>query len=317
MKKKIDFNKAVPFFSLIVILLVFGILTRGNTFSTSNLKAIVDQTAILLIMASGAIFPITLGCCDLSVGVVAGMSALVSDIVWQTTGSAILMVLAALLIGLCFGLFNGTINSKFKVPSFMETLAILIGLRGVINYIQSIVGVSHAGEPILLLQRQEVKIPILILVVAVSWFLLERTTFGRTAKAIGENEIVAKSVGKPVDRTKIICFMLSSLTAAIAGFFIIARSGGTSTTMGTMFEMRTLIAIYVGGVLVRGGSTASTYKFVIGCFVYIIIENGLKLMGISSSEVAELVEGILLMAILFITIHAEDHTKKIKKKVTN
>ena len=109
--------------------------------------------------------------------------------------------------------------------------------------------------------------------------------------------------------------MLSGLTAGIAGVFIIARSGGTSTTMGTMFEMKTLIAIYVGGVLVRGGSTASTYKMISGCFVFTIIENGLKIMGFGSSEVAELVEGILLMVILFITIHTENAKSRTFRKV--
>ena len=85
--------------------------------------------------------------------------------------------------------------------------------------------------------------------------------------------------------------------------------------MGTMFEMKTLIAIYVGGVLVRGGSTASTYKMISGCFVFTIIENGLKIMGFGSSEVAELVEGILLMVILFITIHTENAKSRTFRKV--
>lgn len=314
MKQKLDINKAVPFISLIAILLVFAVLTQGNMFSAFNLKTLVDQTVILLVLSSGAIFVIALGCSDLSVGVVSAMCALVGDIVYQTTGNAFLMVVVAVGIGIGFGTMNGVINAKFKVPSFMETLAVLIGLRGIINFIQSKVGVTAAGPAELVLQKQWVKIPILIIMLFVSWFLLERSSFGRNAKAIGENEVVAKYVGKSVNKVKILCFMISGLTASLAGFFIIARSGGTSTTMGTFYEMRTLIAIYVGGVLVRGGSTASTYKMIIGCFVITIIENGLKIMGLGSSEVSELIEGILLMVILFITIHTEGRTGKIRKK---
>lgn len=314
MKQKLDINKAVPFISLIAILLVFAVLTQGNMFSAFNLKTLVDQTVILLVLSSGAIFVIALGCSDLSVGVVSAMCALVGDIVYQTTGNAFLMVVVAVGIGIGFGTMNGVINAKFKVPSFMETLAVLIGLRGIINFIQSKVGVTAAGPAELVLQKQWVKIPILIIILFVSWFLLERSSFGRNAKAIGENEVVAKYVGKSVNKVKILCFMISGLTASLAGFFIIARSGGTSTTMGTFYEMRTLIAIYVGGVLVRGGSTASTYKMIIGCFVITIIENGLKIMGLGSSEVSELIEGILLMVILFITIHTEGRTGKIRKK---
>ena len=300
-----DLNKAVPFISLVTILIVFAILTQGNMFSAFNLKTLVDQTVILLILCSGAIFVIALGCSDLSVGVVSALCALTSDIIYQSTGSVILMIIVALAIGMGIGAMNGVINAKFKVPSFMETLALLIGLRGIINFIQNKVGISHAAPAVLMLQKQYIKIPLLILILVV----------GAGVKSIGENEIVAKSVGKPINKIKILCFMLSGLTAGIAGFFIIARSGGTSTTMGTMFEMKTLIAIYVGGVLVRGGSTASTYKMISGCFVFTIIENGLKIMGFGSSEVAELVEGILLMVILFITIHTENAKSRTFRKV--
>ncbi len=314
MKQKFDINKAVPFISLLAILLVFAMLTQGNMFSAFNLKTLVDQAVILLVLSSGAIFVIALGCSDLSVGVVSAMCALTGDIVYQTTGNAFLMIVVAIAIGIGFGAMNGVINAKFKVPSFMETLAVLIGLRGIINFIQSKVGVTAAGPAELVLQKQWAKILVLIIILFVSWFLLERTSFGRNAKAIGENEVVAKYVGKSVNKIKILCFMLSGLTASLAGFFIIARSGGTSTTMGTFYEMRTLIAIYVGGVLVRGGSTASTYKMIIGCFVITIIENGLKIMGLGSSEVSELIEGILLMVILFITIHTEGRIGKLRKK---
>ena len=189
-----DLNKAVPFISLVTILIVFAILTQGNMFSAFNLKTLVDQTVILLILCSGAIFVIALGCSDLSVGVVSALCALTSDIIYQSTGSVILMIIVALAIGMGIGAMNGVINTKFKVPSFMETLALLIGLRGIINFIQNKVGISHAAPAVLMLQKQYIKIPLLILILVVSWYLLERTSFGAGVKSIGENEIVAKSV---------------------------------------------------------------------------------------------------------------------------
>lgn len=111
-----DLNKAVPFISLVTILIVFAILTQGNMFSAFNLKTLVDQTVILLILCSGAIFVIALGCSDLSVGVVSALCALTSDIIYQSTGSVILMIIVALAIGMGIGAMNGVINAKFKVP---------------------------------------------------------------------------------------------------------------------------------------------------------------------------------------------------------
>lgn len=108
--------------------------------------------------------------------------------------------------------------------------------------------------------------------------------------------------------------MISGLTAAIGGIFTMARLVGTSTTMGTNFEMKVLIAIYVGGVLVRGGSTARAYKVSIGSFIVMVIENGLEIMGYASSEINETAMGILLMLILFISITSENRSEKKKVK---
>lgn len=123
--------------------------------------------------------------------------------------------------------------------------------------------------------------------------------------------------GVEVNKIKIFAYMISGLTAAIGGIFTLARLGGTSTTMGTNFEMKVLIAIYVGGVLVRGGSTARAYKVSIGSFIVMVIENGLKIMGYASSEINETAMGILLMLILFISITSENRSEKKKVKKQN
>lgn len=300
-------NVLVPIFALVVILSIFGVLTNGKIFTTFNLMNLIQQTVILLIFCSGAIFVVSIGCCDLSVGVNAGMCALLTDIIWRQTGNVVLIFLLPLIFGIALGALNGVLNAICKVPSFMETLALLIGVRGIINYFQNKVGIASMPTPLNFLQNQYIKVLILAVILLIAWFLLERTEFGQNVKAVGENETVARNMGKPVVRIKMFCFMISGLAAAMAGWFIIARSGGTTTTMGQMYEMRTLIAIYVGGVLVRGGATASIYKAITGCFVVSVIENGLKILGYGSSEVSELVEGILLMVILFLTIRAENY----------
>ena len=315
MMKNLDIRKLVPFITLVIILIIFGVLTKGTMFTLFNLQSLLNQVVVLLILCSGAVFVVALGCSDLSVGVNAGLSAVVGDTIFTLTGSVFLMIITAIVVGVGLGVINGVVNAKFKVPSFMVTLAMLIGIRGIINYIQSFTGLTYAGSFIKSIDQVYIKLPFLLLVLIASWYFLERSSFGRNAKAIGENEVLAVSVGKPVIKIKMICFMISGLTAALAGLFIIARSGGTTTSMGTMYEMRSLIAIYVGGILVRGGSTASTYKMIIGCLVFVIIENGLKIMGIGSSEYSELIEGILLMVILFITIRTENANIRAKKKI--
>ena len=312
-----EFNKLVPFVSLTIMLLAFTILTNGGMLSAYNLSMLLDQTVVLIIACCGTIFVSSQGRVDLSVGVTCAFSAVLGDLAYRATGSSLVMIIVAVLVGICMGLINGFLTSKCKVPSFMATLAILIGLRGIINYIQSIVSVNYASDTILKLSENQIKIPLLILMVAVLWYLFEYTRLGRYSKAIGENEVVACSVGIPVVKTKMMAYVLSGVTAAIASIFLVARLGGTSTTMGSFFEMKVMMAIYVGGVLVRGGATAKMYKAILGAFVVMIIENGLKIMGYASSEVSEAVQGILLMVILFMTIYFENHSGKKKKAVSS
>ncbi|QOX64173.1 ABC transporter permease [Anoxybacterium hadale] len=312
-KERFELNKLTPVVSLIVMLLVFTVLTKGSMISPYNLSMLIDQSVVLIIACCGTIFVSAQGRVDLSVGVNCAFSAVIGDLAYRATGSSLIMVVTALLVGVGIGLVNGILISRYKVPSFMATLAILIGLRGIINYIQSIVSVNYASDAIMMLSENQIKLPLLILIVLIFWYLFEYTSLGRYCKAIGENEVVASSVGMPVARSKIAAYALSGLTAAISCIFLMARLGGTSTTMGTFFEMKVMTAIYVGGVLVRGGSTAKMYKAILGAFIVMIIENGLKIMGYASSEISEFVQGLLLMVILFLTVFFELRRQKVKK----
>lgn len=314
MMKKIHLSSFTSIISLFALLIVFQILTNGLMLTPLNLTMLIDQTVVLLIATAGTVFVVALGSVDLSVGVVLAFSAVVGDCAYQATGSTLLMIVVALAIGIGFGALNGFIIAKCKVQSFMCTLAEAIGVRGVVNYIQSIVGVNYTSKELMLLKNDSLKIPLLISILAVLWILFEYTKFGRRCQAVGENEVVADYTGVEVNKIKIFAYMISGLTAAIGGIFTMARLGGTSTTMGTNFEMKVLIAIYVGGVLVRGGSTARTYKVIIGSFIVMVIENGLKIMGYASSEINETAMGILLMLILFISITSENRSEKKKVK---
>lgn len=315
MAKKLDWGKFTPVISLLVMLIIFSIFTEGKMLSPMNITMLIDQAVVLLIACSGTLFVAALGSVDLSVGVVLAMSAVVGDVAYQTTGSTFLMVVIAIAIGAGFGLLTGFLTAKCKMASFMCTLAMAIGVRGVVNYIQSVIGISFASPAITMLQKNEYKIPLLVAIIVVCWFIFEYTKIGKRCQAIGENEVVAGYSGVPVVKTKIFAFVISGITAAIAGIFTVARLGGTSTTMGSNFEIKVLIGIFVGGVLVRGGATARSYKVIIGAFVVMVIENGLKMMGYASSEINEAAMGVLLMVILFLTITAENRKGKTKKEL--
>lgn len=300
----------IPFISFAVIFLIFLIASGGKNILPFNLKAILDQSIVVIIGGLGTIFVVALGSVDMTIGITMALSGVVSSIIVEQTGLEWLIVPCALIIGAGMGLLTGIIVSKFKVPSFMTTLAILIGMRGVINYIQTHSGLHYFPASFKWMNQFSAKIMIIVILAALMIYVFEYTKTGKYCKAIGENETAAQYVGVPVQKIRIIAYVFSGLTASIASLLTMANVGGTSTTMGVFYELQVMIAIFLGGVLVTGGSTARIYKLLVGAFTITIIENGLILCGYSSSEVSEAVKGVLLMVILFFTIYFNDDSRK-------
>lgn len=316
---KLKFQDIVPFAAFIVIFLFFTIASYNERTGTitmltaRNLSTLLDQTMQTILVACGTLFVVSQGSTDLSVGVNLALSGVIGMWVAHATGIAWLLIPVTLIVGLIVGVFNGVIVSKFKVSSFMLTLAMLIGVRGLVNYLQIFTDVQRMPESLAFLSNSTVKVILFVIVVAVMAYVFEFTKTGRYSRAIGENETTAKFVGVPVDKMKIVAFALSGLLAAVAAIFNLATIGSTSNQMGSFLEIRVIMAIYLGGVLVTGGSSAKFYKILLGSFSIQIIVNGLALMGKSDAHYSQSVQGILLLVILFLSAMAARKKGKIKE----
>ncbi|NMA25688.1 MAG: hypothetical protein GX936_08490, partial [Clostridiales bacterium] len=122
--------------------------------------------------------------------------------------------------------------------------------------------------------------------------------------AIGENEVTAKSVGVPVTLMKTVAFAISGLMVGFGTLFNLTSVGGTSMVMGVFLEMEVAMAIFLGGVLVTGGTSAKLYKVLLGSFSIRMIVKGLALIGLSETQYSQTIEGLLLLLILGVTILA-------------
>lgn len=302
-----NFSDIVPFIAFLAIFLFFTIASyndRTGAFqmlTVRNLRVLLEQTMQTILVACGTLFVVSQGSTDLSVGVNLALSGVIGTWAAYATGIDWLMIPVTLVVGLAVGIFNGVIVSKCKVSSFMLTLAMLIGVRGLVNFLQVRTGVQDLPEGLSFLSGSTVKIILFLIIVIVMAYVFEFTKTGRYSRAIGENETTARFVGVPVDRMKIVAFALSGLMAAVAAVFNMATVGSTSQQMGVFLEIRVVMAIYLGGVLVSGGSSAKFYKILLGSFSIQIIVNGLALMGKSDAHYSQFVQGILLLLILFLS----------------
>ena len=315
------FQDVVPFIAFIVIFLFFTFASynsRTGTFqmlTVRNLSTLLEQTMQTILVACGTLFVVSQGSTDLSVGVNLALSGVIGTWAAYATGVDWLMIPVTLVVGLIVGVFNGVIVSKCKVSSFMLTLAMLIGVRGLVNFLQIRTDVQRLPEGLSFLNSFAVKVILFLVIVAVMAYVFEFTKTGRYSRAIGENETTAKFVGVPVDRMKVIAFALSGLMAGVAAVFNMATVGSTSQQMGVFLEIRVVMAIYLGGVMVSGGSSAKFYKILLGSFSIQIIVNGLALMGKSDAHYSQSVQGILLLVILFLSALAGRRRGRVKEQL--
>ncbi|MDR2610319.1 MAG: ABC transporter permease [Clostridiales Family XIII bacterium] len=303
-KLNIKLQDIVPIIAFLIVLLFFTVQSGGRMLSPFNLNLLIDQSMVVILIGSGMLFVVAQGSIDLSVGVNLALSGVLGMWVSEKLESPYLMIAAAIVVGLLMGLLNGVIVAKLKVPSFMLTLAMLIGVRGIVHYIQFKTDVSYVSPDLYWMNEPGNKIVIFLVILAIMYYVFEFTRVGRNSQAIGENEIVAKYVGVRVDLMKIVAFGLSGMMAGCASVFSILTVGGTSQTMGSFMEMKVAMAVFLGGVLVTGGITARMYKVILGSFTITIVVNGLAIIGLPQTEVSQSVEGVLLLLILFATIVA-------------
>jgi len=300
----------VPIISFLIIFIFFSIASGGRMFSSYNLQLLIDQSIQIIILGCGMIFVVAQGSIDLSVGVNLALAGVIGNYVAVASGQAWLMFPVTLGVGLVMGVINGFLFSKCHVPSFMLTLAMLIGLRGIVNYLLVIIGVTYIPESISFINNIGFKFTAFIVIVAICAYVFEFTRVGRYSKAIGENETTSKFVGVPVTKMKWVAFILSGLMSGFGALFSLASIGGTTMQMGSFMEMKTCMAIFFGGVLVTGGHSAKFYKIILGSLSITMIINGLALIGKSDTQISESIEGILLLLVLYITILVSNRHKK-------
>ena len=298
MKNK--FGKLIPFLGLIILLLLFT-FTSGDKFWTRyNLLAIFNQTVLFMMGGLGMIFVVAQGSIDISQGSTLAISATLTGLAVNAFGIWTIIPVV-LLVGVAVGLFNGIAVSKFKVPSITSTLGLLIALRALVALLTAGT-VIYIPFELFSLTNFSVLFPIFLVLVIVMGYLFEYTKLGYYARAIGSNEIKANFTGVPVDRIKIISFVMSSVMASIVGVFTLSRIGGVSAQMGNFYELEVLLALFAGGVPVAGGMATRMYKLFIGSLVVGVLGNGLVLNNISG-VLSQGIKGIVLILVVFVTIY--------------
>lgn len=252
----------VPLITFVLLLVFIVIYLRTpNFFQPTRLAAFVRGAAPLMIVTIGQMIVLVSGELDLSVGslitVCAAFAARVIHDNPSRAGEAMVWIFA---IALVVGLVNGIVTTRFHVPSFITTLAMMLIAQGVISIITG--GASQGGltDNFRVFGRGnlgDTGIPnaliITLVVIAISVYFLRKTTFGRRVYAVGSNPVAARLSGVNVSRVKIACFVICSLLACVGAILQVGFSGMASLTVGSGFEFQSISAAVLGGVALTGG----------------------------------------------------------------
>lgn len=311
---------------LMFALIVFTAIIRPAFLGPSSLVNIVSQVAIYLPIALGIGGCIVLTGTDLSAGRIVGLTAAVSAVILQQTdwptrllGSfpdipvvpgIILSILAVMLVGGLIGLVNGFFVAKFKLHPFIVTLAtqlitygfiLILFMRGNNNG-QPLSGLQQGYKDFVIgtmLKIGSIKIPWYVLyaviLVAVMWFIWNKTTFGKNMFAVGSNPEAASVSGVNVFKTTVMVHTLAGIMYGLNGFIEGARLGSVTQGTGLNYECEAIAACVIGGVSFVGG-TGKISGIVLGVFILRIIFAALQFLGIDANMQYIIKGGIILFA---------------------
>ncbi len=301
--------------AFIVIALVFAVM-RPTAFATSfNWTNIAINASILLILAVGQTFVIATSGIDLSVGSVLVFASVIATQVTLSLGQAfgdrnsaaaiVLGLLAGLVAGTLWGVFNGFLIAVAKVPPLIVTLGsmgmamgfaqIITGgndLRGLPPALISTVGSGRVFGVIPWL------VIIALIVALISAFVLNKTRFGRYTLAIGSDEEASRRNGLPVRLHLIKVYALSGLLAGLAGWLSVARFGATTINGHSSENLDTIAAVVLGGTSLFGG-VASIFGTVIGVFIPTVLKNGFTIVGVEPFWQNVAVGAVLIAAVYY------------------
>lgn len=297
---------------LFLVLAIFSIFAQ-DFLSVDNLMNILRQVSMFGIVVVGVTFVMIAGGMDLSVGGQMAVIGMIGGILMAKVGMPIVpTILICIVINTLFGAINGLIAVKLNIFPMIVTLGTMLILDGLAYVITG-------GYPIFGLPRSFamlgqgyisiVPIPVIIfaLVIALSWFVLNKTYLGRYFYAMGGNKNAARLAGVNVDHMQIFVYALCGFFTSIAAIIMLSRTNSAQPNAGSSYPFDCMTAAVLGGISFAGGE-GNIGGAVVGVLIIGILNNGLLLMGVDSNW-----QGVIKGLVLIVAVGIDCIQRKGKK----
>lgn len=312
----LDRSKLLRFQSLIALfLLCLGLSILSDKFlSVSNLWNVMRQISVNICISTGMTLIVLTAGIDLSVGSVLALCGAITAGLLKNgielpdsnlyIGFTILgAILAGVLTGSAMGAFSGWTITKFNVPPFVATLAMLTVARGLTMLWTQGFPISGLGDTFLYFGTGwflGIPVPVWIsaIIVAIAVFVTNKTRLGRYIYAIGGNESASRLSGIQVNKVKIIVYTIAGALAAVGGIMVTSRLDSAQPNAGISYELDSIAAVVIGGTSLSGGR-GSILGTVQGAIIIGVLNNGLVLLNVSPFW-QQVVKGLVILIAVII-----------------
>lgn len=295
-KKQVGASAYLP--ALIVLLMLLFTYIEPRFFTLQNLLNLSRQNSFLAILACGQVLVVLTTGVDLSTGTMIALVSVVSSILAKQYG-VLFGMSCGLMVGILIGLINGVAVSIFKAQSFAVTLGAMSyshGLALIISKGRTIVGLPINYKIIGTEYIVGIPVPTLIaiIIVLLTYFILQKTKYGRYIYATGGNIEAARLAGIDTKVVLISVYVLCSFFAAIAGIMMSSRINSGQPNIGVNLGLECIAAVILGGVTWRGGE-GKLIGVVFGVILLGILSNGFDLIGVTSF-MKMVITGLIILA---------------------
>ena len=288
-----------------------------NFFTPGNITTMLTQACVMMILSTAMSMCLMMGCIDLSLGGMVSMTGVIIAILLKNGVHAGIAILAGIVSGTAFGMFNGFVVTKMKVPPFIATfgasgiaqsIANTISQERTISWEQgshvklvnllgsNILTVYFGPRPAQILSISALLL-ITVIIIAIVLVLFKKTTLGSNVYALGANEETARLSGIDNVKWKVGIYALSGFLASLAGMIVMIRTNSLQPTVGDGLEFQAVVAAVLGGNSMKGGK-GSVPGAVLGALTLYTVRNAMSLWGIDTSVVMVVIGCILVFGMM-------------------
>jgi ribose/xylose/arabinose/galactoside ABC-type transport system permease subunit len=269
----------------VLVIVVAALMIASPTFRQPiNLENVLEQNAIIGIVACGMAVMMIVGGFDLSVGAVGATSSVAAAWVSESHGT-IPAILAGLAVGLVTGVLNGLLVAKVKLNAFIATFAMASVVSGLL-YVATSAQSKTGNTPFLvsLASNRWESVPVVFIVflgcVAVIWALLTRTRYGHYVYSVGGNAEASHLSGVPVHRVQLFAFTLGGVFAAAGGLVLLGQTTIGQPSAATDWPLQAIAICVVAGIALTGGIGRAP-DVLAATLLLGVIANGLNQLSVS------------------------------------